>query len=137
MSETDYAVTVVLDREYGERLLTIPADVPVWIVDTPLNRAAAEKAWAQRGTASHLHGVTTFKFSETESAEETLILELGTIDLHHGVYSAQYPYTAIDVIWRSCQRTYQDGDTNVRINEFHSTAVGFRAVRPLPTNEPE
>ena len=36
-----YRVFVVLDRDYGERLLELARSGPVWIVDTPQNRAVA------------------------------------------------------------------------------------------------
>lgn len=91
MTKAPYSVTVVLDRSYGERLSDLPVGQPVWIVDTPLNRAAAEKLWAEQRGESHLTGVTTFKVSADGSAEESLIGEFDTIDLHHGSYSAAQP----------------------------------------------
>jgi hypothetical protein len=41
-----YRVLVVLDREYGERLSELAANDPVWIVDTPTNRAVAQRIWS-------------------------------------------------------------------------------------------
>lgn len=136
MSEADYAVTVVVDPAYGHRLLAIPADMPVWIVDTPVNRAAAQQAWSQRCT-DHLHGVTTFKFRETDSAEDTLVSQLNTIDLHHGIYSAHPPYTVIDVIGAALSDRVKTEMGEFGFDKFHPTTSGFRAVRPLPTDEPE
>lgn len=136
MSEAAYSVTVVLDPTYGDHLLLIPADVPVWIVDSPVNRAAAQQAWSQRGTESHLHGVTTFTFRETESAEDTLMAELSTIDLHHGPYSAHPPYTIIDVIGATLSDMIKAEMGRFGFDKFQPMAFGFRAVRPLPENEP-
>ena len=81
MDKATYSVTVILDRAYGERLLALPARTAVWVVDTPPNRAAAQRRWAQRTSESHLQGVTTFKPPEKESAEEMLLANLDTIDL--------------------------------------------------------
>jgi hypothetical protein len=93
-----YRVFVVVDREYGERLSELARTGPVWVVDTPNNRAAAQKIWAVDANRSHLNGVTTFKTGEDCSPEDTLINELDTIDLHHGTYSANPPYTVLEVI---------------------------------------
>src|SRR6266446_5955338 len=41
MKEAPYKVYVVVDRAFGDRLHELRTSIPVWIVDTPLNRAAA------------------------------------------------------------------------------------------------
>jgi len=129
MSQTPYTVTVVLDRDYGERLSQIPSGQPVWIVDTPANRAAAENAWAQHSGTNHLTGVTTFKVGEYQSAEETFLGEFGSIDLHHGSYSAQPPYTVVNVIGVQLSHAIKSALSEYGFNEFHATGAGFRAVR--------
>jgi hypothetical protein len=49
-----YRVFVVLDRDYGERLLELARSGPVWIVDTPQNRAVAQNLWAANPNRNHL-----------------------------------------------------------------------------------
>jgi hypothetical protein len=93
-----YRVFVVVDRNYGERLGELPQSEPVWIVDTPANRAAAQQIRATNRNRSHLDCVTTFKVGEDSSTDDILINELDTIDLHHGTYSANPPYTVLEVI---------------------------------------
>jgi hypothetical protein len=68
-----YRVFVVLDREFGDRLSELPRTGAVWIVDTPLNRAAAQKIWAVEPNRGHLDGVTTFKTGDDCSPEDNLI----------------------------------------------------------------
>lgn len=70
----------------------------MWIVDTPQNRAVAKNLWAAHPNRNHPEGVTTFKAGDDCSSEETLINELDTINLHHGSYSADPPYTILEVI---------------------------------------
>jgi hypothetical protein len=89
-----YRVVVVLDREYGERLSQLVGQAPVWIIDTPTNRAEAQKIWAADSNRSHLDGVTTFKTKSDSSSEEVLINELDTIDDHHGIYNLDYAQNA-------------------------------------------
>jgi hypothetical protein len=93
-----YRVFVVLDREYGERLSELAANGPVWIVDTPTNRAGAQRIWTADPNRSHLDGITTFKTADASSPETVLIEQLDTIDPHHGTYSANPPYTVFEIV---------------------------------------
>jgi len=135
MSKPPYTVTVVLDREYGERLSELPVGAPVWIVDTPANRAAAEKLWAERHDESHLTGITTFTTNADISAEDLLIDEFDTIDLHHGSYSADPPYTIVNVIGVQLSETIKTELSEYGFNEFQPMRAGFKAVRPLPVGD--
>ncbi|MGA2981236.1 MAG: hypothetical protein ABSD76_16725 [Terriglobales bacterium] len=129
-----YRVFVVLDREYGERLSELAAKGPVWIVDAPENRAEAQKLWAAHPSRSRLDGVTTFKAADDCSREETLIKELDTIDEHHGAYSADPPYTVLEVVGADVSERIKGELARFGFNEFQATPNGFRAVRPLPTD---
>ncbi|HKT24310.1 MAG TPA: hypothetical protein VJR04_06885 [Terriglobales bacterium] len=131
-----YTVTVVLDRSYGDRLSELPSGQPVWIVDSNENSAEAKRIWAERPDESHLTGITTFKSDEHRSAEEVLIGLLDTIDLHHGSYSADPPYTVINVIGTQVTDKIKAGLGEYGFNQFHATEAGFRAVRPLVTENP-
>ena len=133
MCKAPYSVTVILDRTYGDGLLTLPVGTAVWIVDTPPNRTAAQRVWARRTSDGHLDGVTTFKTREGASAEEMLLGELDTIDLHHGSYSAEPPYTVLEVIGAAATEQIKSAMSTLGFTGFQSTALGFRAVRPLPT----
>jgi hypothetical protein len=124
-----YRVFVVLDRVYGERLSELARIGPVWIVDTTLNRAAAQGIWAERPKGSHLDGVTTFKAGDS-SPEDALINELNTIDLHHGSYSADRPYTVLEVIGAVLSESITAELSLFGFIDFQATAEGFRAVRP-------
>jgi hypothetical protein len=127
-----YRVIIVLDREYGERLSQLAA--PIWIVDTPQNRAAAEKRWAADSNRRHLDGVTTFKTMNDLTPEDVLIGELDPIDCHHGIYSANPPYTMVEVIGTSISDRLRRKLSQFGFNQFDSTPQGFYATRPLPSD---
>jgi hypothetical protein len=129
-----YRVFVVLDRAYGERLSELARIGPIWIVDATLNRAAARKVWAMHPKGSHL-GVTTFKIGDDWLPEDALINELNTIDLHHGSYSAEHPYTVLEVIGAVVSERIKAELSLFGFIEFQATAEGFRAVRPLPSDD--
>ena len=128
-----YRVFVVVDREYGQRLTGLAETGPVWIVDTPANRVIAQQIWAADPNRSHLEGVTAFKFLDGKSSEDILINELEQIDLHHGTYSANPPYTVLEIIGLGISDKVKDELAHFGFDQFEPTAHGFRAIRPLPT----
>jgi hypothetical protein len=130
-----YRVFIVVDRDYGQRLAELTQIGPVWIVETPTNRTVAQQIWAADPNRSHLEGVTTFKVPDGSSSEDILINELDTIDLHHGTYSANPPYTVLEVIGTMITARVKAELAQFGFDEFHETPQGFRAVRPIPTDE--
>jgi hypothetical protein len=137
MNKTPYSVTVILDATYGDSLLALPVGTPVWIVDSPPNRTAAQRVWAQRTSGSHLDGITTFKTREGASVEQMLLGKLDSIDLHHGTYSAEPLYTVLEVIGADVTEQIKSAMSAFGFTEFETTALGFRAVRPLPDDNSE
>ena len=129
-----YRVFVVLDREYGVRVLELARSGPVWIVDTPQNRAVTKNLWAAHPNRNHPEGVTTFKAGDDCSSEETLINELDTINLHHGSYSADPPYTILEVIGTPISERLKAELSHYGFSEFQATGEGFRTVRTLPND---
>jgi hypothetical protein len=91
-------VRVVVEPSFGERLATLPAGEPVWIVESANNPPVARRLWTERPTSSHLAGITTFRPGVPDTPEEHLLSVLDTIDLHHGHYSADPPYSVLEVI---------------------------------------
>ena len=90
-------VAVVLDPEYGNHLAVLADEKPVWIVDAPANRAAAEALWASKSTKSAELSLTTFPVESGSSAETRLAGVVPTVDLHHGEHSQHPPYAGIEV----------------------------------------
>ena len=137
MSTAPYSVSVVLDRAFGPRLSEVSELGPVWIVDSPVNRAVAVDLWAQFPTRNHLNGITTFKAAETDSCEEMLIGNLDTIELHHGFYSADPPYTVLEVVGSRLTARIEAALRTLGFDSFPVTTDGFRATRPLAVaNQP-
>jgi hypothetical protein len=127
-----YRVFVVLDREYGDNLSRLVEASPVWIVDTPRNRAVAQAIWSADPNRTDLDGITIFRIGDESSPEDALIQELETIDLHHGVHSANPPYTVVEVIGTGISDRIKGKFAEFGFNHFEPTSQGFRASRPLP-----
>jgi hypothetical protein len=131
MNPEPYSVSIVVDRDYGQRLHVLVQSGPVWIVESPTNREASQQVWNSSPSRTHLDGVTLFKTTETSSPEEMLIGSMAAIELHHGVYSADPPYTAICVIGTMVTPQLRHMLGTFGFDSFLPTDDGFRAVRPL------
>ena len=132
MRKVPYSVSVVLDREFGPRLGEILDTGPVWAVDSPANRDSAQKLRSEFPDRDHLDGITIFKTVADSPPEQSLIDEIETIDMHHGVYSADPAYTVLRVIGCELQPEIQKTLEELGFDSFSHTDNGFEATRPLP-----
>lgn len=129
MNTNPYKVTVVVDRAFGKQLKSIPRGVPVWIVDSAANRVEVEKVWREYPEPSHLRGITLFTSGDGLSEERSLLGQLDSIDLHHGAYSADPPYSVLEVVGVAVTAAIQTTLEQVGFKEIHPTDSGFRAIQ--------
>ena len=59
MPDPSYRVSIVVDQNFGSRLHELAARMHVWAVDTPPNRAAAERIWAKMAAPTIERGMTS------------------------------------------------------------------------------
>ncbi len=88
-----HRVILVVDRLFGNRLRTLPDDVPVWIVGSPENFPAII---ARRKDA--LSETTSFQDFPALSPADLASRIIATIEDHHGEYSQQPPMSRLTVI---------------------------------------
>jgi len=125
MNKKPYRVYIVLDPHYGERLRDLPADEPIWVINSEQNHSVIQILWNERRGSSHLDGITSFKYNPKGNPEDWFITELSTIDMHHDRFSHDPPYTvleAIGVTWSDkIKKTLKEyGFTN-----YERTTEGF------------
>lgn len=123
------SVLVILEAEYGERLRTVWPGQPVWIELSPINEPVVREIWKTKPTPSHLAGITGMKFQPSASPEERLLAELGTIDLHHGAYSSNAPYTELKVLGCPLTDRIRVGLAALGFAEFEEQGISFVARR--------
>ena len=123
------AVLVIVDPAFGEKLRTVPAGQPVWIVMSPVNKPVIRSLWASDAAPDHLSGITGFRFDEGVSTEDVLLAELSEIDLHHGPYSSSSPYTQIMVMGARLTVDVRAGLSEFGFTDFTETEDGFSASR--------
>ena len=128
MSERINKVTLVLEPNYGDGLASLAAISHVWVIDTPANRTAASEYWAQNPKAEVETGITTFK-SMDESRWESCLKMLDTIDLHHGKYSSNPPYSVFDIIGCPLTKAVKSALEDLGFTRFEEMVEGFRASR--------
>ena len=95
-----YMVGLVVDPAFGDRIATLAERMPTWVADTPANRAAAEALRTRHVTTAGLRqdSVTVFRVDPADSPTDWAIDVLGDIHLHHGEYSHDPPYAAIEIV---------------------------------------
>jgi hypothetical protein len=79
---------------------------------------------------SHLTGITTFKAQDSSPAEDLLLNEMETIDLHHGLYSADPPYTVLEVIGTSLSDRIKSQLSEYGFDEFPHWCFGIYGCSP-------
>ena len=105
-------VAIVFEPDFSVRLEKLAFHTPVWIVDTPPNRGAAEVAWQ---TAVEWPHITVTLFRETE--EWTALLDqIG-------------PFDAVDVIGSPLTDLARAALEQRGFERFDETNGGFKARR--------
>jgi hypothetical protein len=114
-------VAIILTPDYADAVHPIAFRTPVWMVDTPENRAAAEEAW-RRATEWPQISVTLFKVRPEARSDWSNLLD--QIGLH------ERSLDAVEVIGTELTLPARAALTAVGIARFEPTAGGFRARRP-------
>jgi hypothetical protein len=120
-------VLVVLDPNFGDRLRDVWRGQPVWITMSPVNAAEVQALWAAR--PNHLTGITGFAHEEGAAAEDGLLAQLSTIDLHHGPYSTKTPCAVLTVIGAQLTEPVQAALSELGFSKFQQRPDGFAATR--------
>ena len=121
---------VILDPNFGERLRLIDPN-PIWIVMSPANEPVVRSIWTTNPEPDHTKGITGFTYNEKTSPEDSLLGELDTIDLHHGPYSADLPYTVLEVIGARLNDAIRNALSELGFVSFEEKEGGFTSSRSL------
>jgi hypothetical protein len=79
-----HSVAIVVDTAFGANLEKLAERVHVWVIDTPDNRAVAERMWARAGGRYSLNsGITTFQAVLNGGPEQNVAEVLATVEEHH------------------------------------------------------
>ncbi len=88
-------VAIVLDPGFGAQLFALAAQHPVWIVDSPTNRAIIEAVWSQRRHDKLPREVNVFRAIEGLSAAEHVSALLSSVYAAHGPHAQDPAFTTL------------------------------------------
>jgi hypothetical protein len=134
MSISPYAVALVLDPEFGEKIVDLASRIHVWVVASPTNCSIAKALWGNQPirTPSIETGITTFDVDLNATPEQWCKGILGTIDLHHGEHSHTPPYSRLEIYGLPFNDTLRLIFSDYGFTSFQQTDHGFKACIPAP-----
>ena len=90
-------VAIVLDADFAGALPELAARMPVWIVDSPGNRAAIEAEWMHRRRDGAERELSVFRLIDGLTASDHIVALLRTIDAAHGPAAQDAPFATLFV----------------------------------------
>lgn len=127
IEEKSSRVALVLEPMFGDECISLRELMPVWIIDSPQNRAAVDKI-----RNSRLPGkseVTTFQKREGESLVMACGRIVQSLDDHYDEHSQTPGYTELNVIGVSLGEVSLSQFLELNFDEFVRTATGFIAKK--------
>jgi hypothetical protein len=119
---------VVLDPDFGDRLRDIPLGQPAWVIMSAANEPVVRSLWTTQSAPDHLTGITGLRSDSDLCAEDRFLDELYVIDLHHGPYSTNTPYTELEVVGVDLTATIRAALAHFGFNQFTQARNGFVAT---------
>jgi hypothetical protein len=92
-------VALVLDYQFGDRVLPLAQSMPVYVVSSPKNMAAINAVWddlSQRDGFLLAFGATGFEANQPET-EAVIAEQLDHIESVHGFQGGERPYTHLRI----------------------------------------
>lgn len=120
------SVALVLNEDFGDRVIALAQQMPVWIVSSPANESAVREA---RGSYAEGEGrITVLLARPGEDEANFLTRAMYAIDEHHGEASQSAPY---DTLWVQGTTEIPDEDlaADLGFKVIAATAEGFRAEK--------
>ena len=106
-------IAIVFARDYSKELKRLAFRIPVWMVDTPENRAAAAETWQAAIEWPHIN-VTLFR------PDDDLHTLLAQIAIEHAI-------DGVEVIGSPLTNTVRAALAKEGFERFDETPEGFRA----------
>jgi hypothetical protein len=126
-----YRVHIVVDALYGDAIRDLPVGEPAWVVDSPDNHPVIVSICRECTALDHLTGITSFKYNAEATPEDWLVDILSAVDLHHGEYSHNPPYSILNIIGVVWSEKIQEELHKFGFYDHDTTPMGFVARREL------
>jgi hypothetical protein len=80
-------VAIVVAPDLGERVVRLASQSPVWVADTPANRAAVDQLRARAAGGEPGGRVTTFRVDPAGTPDDWAAAVIGAVAAHHAARS--------------------------------------------------
>jgi hypothetical protein len=128
-------VALVLDREFGGRILALAARTRVWAVDSPANRRVADRLREKDRSPEDRGGITLVEADPAATQSAACLEMLYAVESVHGPFVHNPPYGEIEVIGMEGGEADPVRAELARLGfiDFVTTQDGFRAHRRAAT----
>jgi hypothetical protein len=131
MHRQPQSVAIVVDREFGGRILALATRTRVWAVDSPTNRRVAERLRDKPRSPEDRGGVTLVEADPAAGRAATCLELLYGVESEHGTHVHNPPYEQVEVIGVEGDDADPVRAELARLGfvDFTTTQDGFRAHR--------
>jgi hypothetical protein len=127
---TEDRVFVVVDPALAGSVEDLARRGHVWVVETPETEAIAERVWSEPEPEEVVwHPVGTTLFGGGETPEESLLLILAEVEIHHGPSSMYTPVDVISVLGARPSVPVRELLVSLGWSDITPTDAGFEARR--------
>jgi hypothetical protein len=129
-----YAVAIVVNPQFGDRVVELLDRMPVWIADTETNCTAAARASASRSQSGQdvghtaIGAITTFTIDTDSTAESWCLGILDTVAGHHDRYSHSPGYSGLEIYGAEPSPTLLAALAEYRLTDIATVPGRFRAT---------
>ena len=120
---------MIADPTFGERMTTFVVAAPVWVVDSPLNRAVVERYRAASNAGERLPELTLFRGDLALTGAEIALGILHVIAEHHGEYSGAV-MTQLTALGAEATAEVRAACVEFGVPQVVATTTGFVATAP-------
>ena len=120
-----HKIAIVVNKDFGEKLIELSKRLHVWICDSENNLPFVKQVWSQDKKYSIESGVTKFDVSDNDSAEDIFVNILDDVDLHHGEFSHEPPWSIIEVYGVSVTQRIKSELSRYEEGRFEILEDGF------------
>lgn len=133
-----YRIVLVVDEQFGSRVLELVRTAYVWLVESAENDLWAKEVWesSQDTDDPLLHGLSTFKREQEEMGDALIIRLIDMIDEHHGEFAHDPEWSVIDVLGTSLSDAIQEAVVGYGVDRCETIPGGFRLHRTAPPLQP-
>jgi len=125
-----YQVAIVVDPDFGLRLIELSQRMHVWVCESPVNQSAATQVRLLDPAVSIERGVTTFETAAGATPEEVCRDVLDTVELHHGEFSHKPRWGVLNVYGTQLTPDLEAALHALGVVSIHTEQHGFTALRP-------